>query len=418
MLTFRRAVLGMFGVLAAALAVAGPAGAGSSGPSEISPDHGFLPRSDFTLRSAVRVNLGLNFATLRLHKGMVGRTTVWYVITDVSDSGLAHRLGLNFAPRLANITKGCAPCAQTVSSSTQLGTRVVHFHAAPDFSPRRLLVPGRQLFPPAAAVPGASGRPGYSPFIRIRGTHIVYDAPIVAVGRGRFDVTNHSNTADRVLRINTRQRTVDLLFVRGFADGRPILYLSFDVSEPVTAVIERNTFVPALANSPRPNGGQDPGSARAAIFTLVNGRSGTVQSPPSQGLQHVIRDGLNVRTANMRNRALLRALAQGGDAHNVFDVFPTDRSRRLRDLYSPLWDLQIGVYTRQAVAAGLNSAQTDSNVIRQLAARRAINDLAGGPPLTGRLRLASSGVIINCPALGFTDGPPTEPQAPKPRSQP
>ncbi len=402
------------GALVIGMVPAATAGAQSPGQ----PDSGVLPRSNLTLTSALRVDLGLNFARLRLHKGMVGRTPVWFVLTDVSDRGLAQKLGLNFAPRLANVTRGCSRCAQTVRSPRELGRRTVRLQGAPDFSPTRLLVPGRKVFPPAVSIPGASGRRGYSPFVRIRGTRIVFNAPIVAVGRRNFDVKTHKNTADRVLRINTRRRTVDLLFVRGFSAGQPILYLSFESSDPITATIERNTFVPALGESPSENRGLDPDTARAEIFTTVNGRSGTVESPPSQGQKHVIRDGLNAVEANLRNRSVLRALAKGGDAHNVFDVFPTQRDPRLAEAYSPLWDLQIAVFDDDAVARGENDAKTDSNVIRQLAAAGTLGAFAGGDPFTGELKLASSGAIINCPALGFTAEVPTEPQAPKPESQP
>jgi hypothetical protein len=40
-------------------------------------------------------------------------TPVSFVITDVSDRRLARRLGLNFAPKLPNITRGCPACAQS-----------------------------------------------------------------------------------------------------------------------------------------------------------------------------------------------------------------------------------------------------------------------------------------------------------------
>ncbi|MDP9384568.1 MAG: hypothetical protein M3P50_04935 [Actinomycetota bacterium] len=76
------------------------------------------------------------------------------------------------------------------------------------------------------------------------------------------------------------------------------------------------------------------------------------------------------------------------------------------------------MFDDDAVARGENDAKTDSNVIRQLAAAGTLGAFAGGDPFTGELKLASSGAIINCPALGFTAEVPTEPQAPKPESQP
>ena len=44
--------------------------------------------------------------------------------------------------------------------------------------------------------------------------------------------------------IDTDKMTVDLLVVRGFADGQPVFYLSFGDSDAGSAVIERATFTP------------------------------------------------------------------------------------------------------------------------------------------------------------------------------
>lgn len=79
--------------------------------------------------------------------------------------------------------------------------------------------------------------------------------------------------------------------------------------------------------------------------------------------------------------------------------------------YSPLWDLQVGMWTPEAVARGLNRARTDSNVIRRLAQRGLVTSVTG-------LRLAANNIVINCPALAFTETAPRAPQAPKPSRQP
>lgn len=122
----------------------------------------------------------------------------------------------------------------------------------------------------------------YSPFVKIAGTDIVSDGPIVAVGRSKFDVINHTNTHDRLLAIDTRKRTADLAFIRGFSNGKPIFYLSFEASNPLTAAIERSKFVPGLGLSPAPDRGDDPKTARANIFTFTNGATGRT-SPPARG---------------------------------------------------------------------------------------------------------------------------------------
>ena len=370
-----------------------------------------LPTSNLTLASAKRVDLTFDYATLPLHRGVANGKTVWFVVTDASDAGIARQLGLNFAPRLANITVGCPGCAQNLATGNgpaglpQLlrGHTPVKFLGAPDFSPNRMDVAGSpKPFPPSVFHEGARAGAKYSPFV-MDANKVVYDAPIVAVGDGPFDVTTHTDTADRVLRVDTSSMEVDLLFVRGFANGKPILYLSFDSSDPLVATQERVTFTPVLNLSPAADGARLPSSARAAIFSASNGKFGTLASPPSQGQAHLLADGMIEKEANFAHGSVLKALAAGGDAHNVFDVFPTETSTRERALYSPLWDLQNFMYSSKAVASGENTAKTDSNVIRQLAAQGVVTSPGGTP-------LRSSGAIINCPALGFTDSAPAGPQ--------
>lgn len=95
--------------------------------------------------------------------------------------------------------------------------------------------------------------PGYTPFIRIEGSPVVYSAPIVATGDGPFDVETHTNTHDRVLGIHIAEEPsppgqfleswVDMLFVKGFDAGEPIIYISTDAGQPDPAVLERSTLV-------------------------------------------------------------------------------------------------------------------------------------------------------------------------------
>ncbi len=247
-----------------------------------------LPTSNLTLASAKRVDLTLDYATLPLHRGVANGKTVWFVVTDASDAGIARQLGLNFAPRLANITVGCPGCAQNLAAGNgpaglpQLlrGHTPVKFLGAPDFSPNRMDVAGSPMpFPPSVFHEGARAGAKYSPFV-MDANKVVYDAPVVAVGDGPFDVTTHTDTADRVLRVDTTKMEVDLLFVRGFANGKPILYLSFDSSDPLVATQERVTFTPVLNLSPAADGGRLPSSARSAIFSAINGKFGTLASPP------------------------------------------------------------------------------------------------------------------------------------------
>src|SRR6201987_5166061 len=123
----RRRSISVLGTLAAAglLAVAGYAGASASsasaapaaraaqGPGESSglgQLSGLLPRNHLTEESAIQVNLSNETVRLPIYPGDApdpnhpGQTEkVWYLLLDASDQGLAHDLGVNYAPKLANI---------------------------------------------------------------------------------------------------------------------------------------------------------------------------------------------------------------------------------------------------------------------------------------------------------------------------
>jgi len=387
------------------LAVSGHAQAGGSQQSVQT-----LPMSKTTIKSVLRVDLTHDIVTMRLHKGMFHGMPVYYIITDASDFGLAHDLNVNYAPKLANMAVGCPVCVQHVSLSTPPGNKfseaVVNFQGVPDFSPTRLLVPGPTAFPPAKVQPGSVGDAHYSPFIRFAGSSVVYNAPIIASGAGPFDVMHHTNTEDRVLGIDTKERTVDLLLVRGFDSGQPILYISTEASDPAAAVIERSTFVPLLNNAPFLGGDDFLGSARERIFVMANGQTGK-NNPQAQGLAHVILDGHNAEDANMSTMGLLQALHDGGDARNVQGDFPTLDSPRHANAYSPLWDAQVGVWTKAAIAKGLNKLQTDENQILELAAKGLITGPMGAP-------YGSAGFVINCPVVGFLNARPGADLVPNP----
>src|SRR5690348_17164035 len=221
---------------------------------------GLLPRDHLTEESAIQVDLNKETVRLPLYKGIAYKgtpqqETVWYVLLDASDAGLAHDLGVNYAPKLANIAINDPEAVQTVTlesptpDQNKFGQAVVDFQGAPNFSPTRIATPGPTGFPLANFQPGAVAGTGYSPFIRIAGSPTVYSAPIIATGNGPFDVVHHSNTGDRVLGIHLagpqqpgqyEDNWVDLLFVKGFDAGQPIIYISTDAGQPLTSVLERS----------------------------------------------------------------------------------------------------------------------------------------------------------------------------------
>jgi hypothetical protein len=395
---------------------------------------GLLPRNKLTTESAIQVNLSNETVRLPLYpgKGPNGQR-VWYVLLDASDAGLAHDLGVNYAPKLANIGVGDPAALQTVTlenpspAQNRFGPGVIDFKGVPDFSPTRIAEPGPNGFPLAKFQPGAVAGSGYSPFIRIDGSSVVYNAPIVATGDGPFDVVHHTNTGDRVLNVHIagpsapghfNESYADLLLVKGFDAGKPILYLSTDAGQPLTAVLERSTYVPAL-DKVATNGGDDfLGSARERLFGFINGQTGA-NNPQAQGFVHLIKDGFASQDASLGNTALINALRNGGDLLNVFGDFPTETDPRHAQAYSPLWDAQLGLWTQKAVNAGVNTRQIDENVVFNLAATRP-DLLTGVDPATGNpAPYGSVGVDINCAVIGWTgDKPPlANLAAPVPGSQ-
>jgi hypothetical protein len=408
-------------------ATAAPAKAGGLGQTS-----GLLPRDHLTLESAIQVNLSKETVRLPLYPGEAHGKKVWFVLLDASDAGLAHDLGVNYAPKLANIAISDPAAVQTVTLSqptpqaNPFGPAVVHFAGAPDFSPTRIAEPGPTGFPLAKFAPGAVAGPGYSPFIRIAGSNVIYDAPIVATGNGPFDVVHHTNTGDRVLGIHIAGKSkpgqfaeswADLLFVKGFDAGQPIVYISTDAGQPLTAVLERSTYVPALNNAAF-NGGDDfLGSARERLFGFINGQTGA-HNPQAQGFVHLLKDGHAAEDASAGNTALINALRNGGDLLNVFGDFPTLKDPRHAEAYSPLWDAQLGLWTPKAVKEGLNTRQIDENVVFNLAATRP-DLLTGVNPATGQpAPYGSVGVDIDCAVIGFINQPPTANlAAPAPHSQ-
>src|SRR2546425_12014608 len=154
-----------------------PANTGSA--KGLGQSSGLLPRENLVLESALQVDLTHETVRLPLYKGTANGHTIWFILTEASDQGLAKNSGLNYAPKLANIANGCPDCVQTVTQEqpmpdqNKFGQAVIHYQGEPDFSPTRSLVPGPNGFPPASFSPGAVAGKGYSPFIRIEGTSVV-----------------------------------------------------------------------------------------------------------------------------------------------------------------------------------------------------------------------------------------------------
>src|SRR4029453_13963110 len=78
----------------------------------------------------------------------------------------------------------------------------------------------------------------------------------------------------------------DMRFVKGFHAGEPIVYLSTDAGQPLTAVLERSTLVPALDRAAYHGGDDFLGSARERLFGFINGQTGA-DNRQAQGFVHL-----------------------------------------------------------------------------------------------------------------------------------
>lgn len=353
--------MGIFGALAGLLLTAM-----LLAPPALAAD---LPRERIVLKNAIAVDPEANTVVLPLFKGEAPGRRVWYVVTDSSDGADAARLGVVHAPLLAH--------AEGVQEVSRRGD-ILHFQAAPDFSPRRLFRAGRDGFPPAEAKPGAVAPGAYSPFTRERGGTAIRNTPIVAIGEGPFDLVTHSDLLDRVVAIDTERRTVTLQLSHGFAEGRRIVYFSTEATDPLAAAIERAVYAPGMAG----------GNAEIAIIHFTNGQMGAANAE-AQGMGHAARHGLEQPASLSNARVLL-------SPNGILAAFPTGGTARG---YSPLWDVNLAVWSRAAIAAGLHRMQRSQADVFRLAKEGRITGPEGRP-------FGSLGFVVNCPVVGFLDEAP------------
>lgn len=283
--------------------------------------------------------------TLALHRGRSGAQTVWFTVTEASDSRHADAWKASKAQKLRN-AKGTA----AVQKVTVDRDGTVAFPATVDFSPDHVIVPGPTGFPPSDAAPGAVGERGYSPLIQLPDGAIL-NAPQLANGSGR---------ADKVTAIDTSARTVRYKYTDGFARGREVIYISTESTDPGAAAIEDVTYAPALNAAPFA-GGDGTDSARASLAAFTNGQIGK-DNPQRQGL----------------NSALLG----DGDPLNVLAWLPN------QGRYSPLWD----VHLTQWAPGQTPVRQTEFAKVADLAEDGKVTAFPTGP-------WGPTGFVVNCPII-------------------
>jgi hypothetical protein len=176
---------------------------------------------------------------------------------------------------------------------------------------------------------------------------------------------DYSIVHDKVVKICPRAKTVTMQLTTGFSFARPVLYLSTDTNNPLTATAEASTYAPGLEDI---QGAADDSlfSPVERIFVFVNGPTGK-DNPQRQGLNS--------------------ALSDAASPLNVLGGIPTVATD-----YSPLWDLNPSVWTQTAIERGYRSRMTEEFAILGLVERGFLTGLNGMP-------FGSVGLIVNCPIV-------------------
>jgi hypothetical protein len=308
--------------------------------------------------------------TLPLYKGTVRGKTVWYILTDVSDQGIANELGLNFSAKL-----GFAENAARTGTLDANGN-IVFDAGTVDFSPQRNIVPGPagQEFPPKSFAPGEIGDKNYSPFVTITNAgNVVYNAPMIAYNVDASEINfpngnvDYSKVHDAVAAIDTVNMTVTLNLVNGFSFGRPVWYISMDSSIPLAAAIEHNTYAPLMASLLL---GHDDSafSPIERIFIATNGpEAGSCNNPLRQGLSADLADGFR--------------------PNNTLGGIPT-----IALDYSPAWDANLYEWTQDAINQGYRGQLREEFQILTFVQDGLLTGPGGAP-------FGSAGFSINCPIV-------------------
>jgi len=318
--------------------------------------------------------------TLPLYRGeLENGKNVWYILTDTTDERNAEALGLNFSAKLNYAAVGMA-----VRNGNIVEDGVLEFdQGSVDFAPVREVVPGDSpnFFPPASAQPGSIGSAEYTPLVKIHnaGEH-VYNAPVVAfdVSASQIDFcdgdVDYSLVHDRVLRIcpdGPKGGTVTLQMTPIFSFAKSSAYISTEASDPVVAALDKGTYTPALADVPV---GADDGafSSVERLFPIANGPTGA-ENPQRQGLNSALSD------VDADGKPLPPLHVIGGLPTVALD-------------YSPLWDLNLGEWTQDAIDNGYRSRMIDEFQLLEFVRQGWLT----GP---GGVEFGSTGIVVNCPII-------------------
>jgi hypothetical protein len=316
-----------------------------------------------------QVDLGREVVRLPLHRGrLFSGESVWFVLTDVSDFATSKKIGLTWAPSLSKAKDLASTRAAEVDSSETF----IFQSGRVDFSPVQALTAGEapHFFPPKLSRAGSIGDSHYSPLVRVTNRNdIVFNAPIIAFDVGPDKIPfcggkpDYSLVTDSVASICPEAGTVDLKLRFGFANGRHLRYLSFDANSEETATLEASTFAPAESDILL-------SGATEVIYTIVNGKMGAKNSE-RQGLD----SALNGEGPSLDILAHFSELSAG---------------------YSPMWDVRLAEWTKEAIAKDQRRLITDGDDLEAKSDSGLLVSPAGGP-------VKSMGHLVNCPVVGFTN---------------
>jgi len=314
-----------------------------------------------------------------------GKRKCYYVITEASNKLMAKKLGVIFAPRMAeSIGSG----GEQKAYWTRTGRLV--FEGSVDFSPKRSLVPGPTSddgllfgFPPAEVNPGAIADDKWSSYV-VLPSGVVINAQMVANSTGIHDRIPHpdGNGPEQEDDLNNPnfapdQASVVMQLLDGWHDGRDYYFhIVTDTSDPGPATIELGVFAPRLANLP--TFGLFPGGSMLPFTPTANGRTVDTDGFGVQGLN----------AASLSDR-------QVQDPTNTFPIDPRD-SR-----YAPMWDAHVTEFT---VPENERPILRSFEQVNQLLAQGVLIPFRGNAnpsPLANSLSdlLTATGAIINCPVI-------------------
>jgi hypothetical protein len=311
------------------------------------------------------ITLPLYQGLVKAYPGELAAHMAWYVLTDVSDSGVASYLGINYSPKLAFAAATARP------GNFDGNGNIIFNQGKVDFTPQRNVVPGMPAFPPATAIPGATADSLYSPLVSVANAGgIVFNAPMIAFDQTASAINfptgnpDYSKVHDQVVKIDTIAMTVTLNLINGFSAGRPVWYLSTEASSTLSAALEGAIYAPALAQLPLGVNGIS--TSAEPLFVATNGAS-------AGGCANPLRQGLTA------------ALTDGHRPSNVLGAIPTMSTQ-----YSPLWDAIPYEWTPASVSSGYVQQMRDSFQVLQMLR----DGLVTGP---GGSSIGTGSFIVNCP---------------------